>query len=1811
MTTRREYVQSNKIHVFPYSCAKDPSVYYSKHIYTEDKHIMWTGSWVYALLITACWLKVIPIVHAQDFSLVDTYFAKSSVHTLFNANYSDVFIWQASSVWMLLPDVFIMVNYRMHVIQVVDTTTEQVAMLAGKYGTASTRDAASGIDATFQYPFSISAPDIKPAPYFIVTEGGPSTCLRRIEAQAPFAVSTLICGNTSDALGDPRDVAILPNGDMFIANGLYSNILFYSQRQDVLQVYAGSPTWDVGFVDGPGLDQALFNQTVSIVYHSGLLYVSDFGNHAVRTVSTSYKDSRNVPRVVSTLIGSNTRMPGLLDGAFSSAKLCFPRALRKVHAQYMVIADSGNGAIRLLDLAQSKTYSIVASVLTSNVDGLFYNASAASIWGIHGILNPAKGEGILFFTEMDTNRIRAVCLTNYTYYTCNLPNYSMTNTWNFENGQDALWLLQQRQTSAILVAPVQEEDFTLEDEIFLYGPRNITSTTPIFFNSSTSTPLNITTPAPVGSLLLQQGRLTRVPIPTDIEWIMDANPTFVHYNVSYNNGTMTSGLYRSIQHIFDIEICCSNENIRLVPKQDPLALLPVVASSASYFATINLTSEDNALKVYLVQVDGAFILVTKEIWSLYNISINIVGNNTCNASIHVTEEGRVNILQVQDAGSVSIQARVIGFTDQTYTEVVQVQSTPVLVKSVVSRSMHLQSQSLLEQALPLPLQVQSGRQIRSIHCSQAVYEMVVIAVNFMDSEHFLHRIHTSVYGNAIQASANLIGLRHTGTSVAQSYRNASIFYGITTGSSTIIAELLPKYSAYHQVEVTSDIEQAIYLKVPAVMTDVGIDNAVLEGPKGWVANTSLDHFIYASFLVQESQVQWSTSNNNSLFVMRDWMQYYNHIEQSSILMKEFLSLRSSNPSKIDVDSNRSNALILKTNTIIPVTIEVNPRSMVGGTCVLLQSNTVSFGQQVQVQGNILLTEDGDFDLGIVENKSQPLPIINVAQNSIFVLPVYSQLTEANALLKALDVSIVWSNTTVLKALACAKGPQAPLFFVCKISSGKVRIISLDAGSSVAGKNLHVASIMLQITPHLKNNLSITEPQEIPLEGRRYFFQVSPGGNIPCASGWAMEQGTGKPFCSFQAANGLSIAWVFSQGSSDLQNRRTRLAPSWALQASILQATHLLQTKSSKTSNYVLPLWYAFKKTNKLTNRLKNIFYGKNSIMAKEVEFAMLENKWAASSSSTSSSTLSLFGFLSHRKTGRKLLQFFLNPTNIHFTAPNFAFSLAYLYSQQGGVLGDVNQDSSFDIVDVLMSQEYHFFSSPSNTTTTTTTANMTNSLGVGYSSSPIPRSALTPRHIQHLFPIGSNIPTREFLHLLYALAEKQVFLTQVNFTSSINYLHLAVQLQNTTTKSRVIFVINTWQWWMFHTRVADIDMYFDDNNGLLFLVASSSAAAAANWKQVLVATSPDNEWKALDLITSFPLSVEYKIGLHHIHNYLSEDNVPMAFVVESEMNETYPENFATYITLSNDSIAHPYAKVNLTATSVCGEAYGNFSLFMTDKPSTSTPFLPIFSESNLDIEPTVVSMNDTIWYSKDERQQGFYEAYLEGTVQLILVSKVVLSQASAHASFLSLQQMHAFARWDTWLFLPFQCLPLNSIYRLPTTHAHVSNIKALDDASYAVNISFHVGMKASDLYQTKNILLDIGISNKTAQILQRMEHGFESLFGTLWNLDASQVEIFIHHWGIRNHQLNLTASGNNNATLQQSPLFRPSQSGIMANNKYLMMDGQDSIFKSNSTFSPPPPSTSPVFSQATRQYVSTTTLTAASVFLFSASLASCMLNLYA
>lgn len=351
-------------------------------------------------------MNVLPICQAgADFSLLQQMFPNAEVQILIDSTYNAT-IQQPTGLLILQQGVFIMVNSKMHVIQVVDVESGFVAIVAGSYGVAGYRNALEGKDALFQIPFAIAAPPVRPFEYFVVTESV-NGCLRKISTSSPFEVSTMICSASNNPLGDPKDVTILLNGDMFIANGIYNNILFYSPSLNILKVYAGSETYKAGFVNGRGLDQALFNQPLSIVYFNGLLYVSDFLNNAIRTITTTYEDPTAVPRIVSTLVGF-AGTPGLLDGAFSVALLHGPKNIRLMNQRYLAVADSENGAIRLLDSVSETTFTIFGDGTQAVVTGSFLQAKASSIWSLDGSFYAKT----LIFAEMDTNMVRIVCLVS-------------------------------------------------------------------------------------------------------------------------------------------------------------------------------------------------------------------------------------------------------------------------------------------------------------------------------------------------------------------------------------------------------------------------------------------------------------------------------------------------------------------------------------------------------------------------------------------------------------------------------------------------------------------------------------------------------------------------------------------------------------------------------------------------------------------------------------------------------------------------------------------------------------------------------------------------------------------------------------------------------------------------------------------------------------------------------------------------------------------------------------------------------------------------------------------------------------------------------------------------------------------------------------------------------------------------------------------------------------------------------------------------------------------------------------------------------
>jgi DNA-binding beta-propeller fold protein YncE len=136
-----------------------------------------------------------------------------------------------------------------------------------------------------------------------------------------------------------------------------------------------------GWRDGDVAERALFNQPRGLAVIGGVLYVADSGNHAVRAVDLSGP-------AVSTAAGdpAKTGAAELRDGNGGAARFWFPAGLAAdALAEILYVADSGNGALRRLDVRAGNRVSTLA------VDAL--NSAAAASAGTGGGAGTGSGGG--------------------------------------------------------------------------------------------------------------------------------------------------------------------------------------------------------------------------------------------------------------------------------------------------------------------------------------------------------------------------------------------------------------------------------------------------------------------------------------------------------------------------------------------------------------------------------------------------------------------------------------------------------------------------------------------------------------------------------------------------------------------------------------------------------------------------------------------------------------------------------------------------------------------------------------------------------------------------------------------------------------------------------------------------------------------------------------------------------------------------------------------------------------------------------------------------------------------------------------------------------------------------------------------------------------------------------------------------------------------------------------------------------------------------------------------------------------------------
>ena len=183
-----------------------------------------------------------------------------------------------------------------------------------------------GVKARFSDPFAVAI-DATGALY--VADGGQTNRVRRI---APDGETTTLPGT----FATPSGLAVDTAGNIYVAD-TGANRIRRIGRDGTVTTIAGDGT--AGFRDGPA-GQAQFNGPIGVaVDAAGNIYVADTYNDRIRLITPDGE--------VKTLAGG--AVPGFADGKGEGAAFDTPCGLALDATGALLIADTGNDAIRRLD----------------------------------------------------------------------------------------------------------------------------------------------------------------------------------------------------------------------------------------------------------------------------------------------------------------------------------------------------------------------------------------------------------------------------------------------------------------------------------------------------------------------------------------------------------------------------------------------------------------------------------------------------------------------------------------------------------------------------------------------------------------------------------------------------------------------------------------------------------------------------------------------------------------------------------------------------------------------------------------------------------------------------------------------------------------------------------------------------------------------------------------------------------------------------------------------------------------------------------------------------------------------------------------------------------------------------------------------------------------------------------------------------------------------------------------------------------------------------------------------------------------------
>ena len=203
---------------------------------------------------------------------------------------------------------------------------------------------------------------------------------------------------TSAKLNSPRGIAVASNGDVYIGDRSNNKIRKVTALTGLISTFAGTGT--AGYTGDGGLaTSARLSTPQGLHLHtSGDLYFADSGNNVIRKIAA-------ITGIVTTVAGTGTAGYTGNGGPATSARLDAPEAVHLAPTGDIYIADTGNQAIRRVQ-AGSGTITTIAGTGVAGYAGDGGSATLAQFNRPRGVA--VSPTGTYYVSDKNNHRIRKV-----------------------------------------------------------------------------------------------------------------------------------------------------------------------------------------------------------------------------------------------------------------------------------------------------------------------------------------------------------------------------------------------------------------------------------------------------------------------------------------------------------------------------------------------------------------------------------------------------------------------------------------------------------------------------------------------------------------------------------------------------------------------------------------------------------------------------------------------------------------------------------------------------------------------------------------------------------------------------------------------------------------------------------------------------------------------------------------------------------------------------------------------------------------------------------------------------------------------------------------------------------------------------------------------------------------------------------------------------------------------------------------------------------------------------------------------------------